>query len=119
MDQESLIKKPVFTDSSYRPLPPTVTIQKSSLDGLGLHATTEIDTDVELGISHYWDFTNSRWLRTPLGGFINHSDSPNCILIPNRLKNHAQAELILVTQKKIDSQEELTVYYKLDEYYQV
>ena len=43
--------------------------------------------------------------------FLNHSDNPNCILM------ESYQEMILYTQKKIDSHSELTVYYKLEEYF--
>jgi len=110
MAKENLIKKPVFTEDSYRPLPSIVTINKSSLDGLGLYATTVIEKDQTVGITHIYK-DSVGWIRTPLGGFINHSDNPNCVLI------ESYQELILYTQKKIDSRDELTVYYSLNEYY--
>ena len=31
-----------FNESTYRPLPMGLTIQESSIDGLGLHATTNV-----------------------------------------------------------------------------
>jgi len=107
-----LIKKPVFSNNSYRPLPNTLTIKKSGLEGLGLHSTSVIPQDKALGVSHIYN-EDRGWIRTPLGGFINHSDNPNCVLL------ESYKELILYTQKKIDSHEELTVYYKLKEYYSV
>ena len=110
MAKESLTKKPIFTDSSYRPLPSTLTIRKSALEGLGLHSTTDISQGKALGITHIYS-SERGWIRTPLGGFLNHSDNPNCILM------ESYQEMILYTQKKIDSHSELTVYYKLEEYF--
>tara|TARA_R110000744_G_scaffold160985_4_gene277398 strand:- start:3 stop:314 length:312 start_codon:yes stop_codon:yes gene_type:complete len=63
---------------SYRPLPKEVTIKESDIDGLGLFAIENIPRGKDLGITHVLD---SRWpdgyIRLPLGGFYNHSDTPN------------------------------------------
>lgn len=96
----------------YRPLPRELTIKKSEIDGLGLFATEEIDSGIDLGISHVKD---SRWdnglIRLPLGGFYNHSDNPN---IENYVVFHEkyQAEVLMVrTLRKIKAGEELVASY--------
>ena len=63
----------------YRPLPNSVTIKKSSIQGLGLFATERIAEGTLIGITHHID-PNSQdgVIRTPLGGFGNHSDNSNC-----------------------------------------
>ena len=63
----------------YRPLPTYITVKSSNVDGLGLFATEPIKKSSNLGISHVADrhFKNG-YIRTPLGGFINHSNTPNC-----------------------------------------
>ena len=62
----------------YRPLPEGLTIKKSPIEGLGLYATQDIKTNVYIGLTHILDerFDNN-YLRTPLGGFYNHSDNPS------------------------------------------
>ena len=62
----------------YRPLPKCLTIKKSPIEGLGLYATEDIKTNTFLGITHILDenFENN-YIRTPLGGFYNHSNNPN------------------------------------------
>jgi hypothetical protein len=62
----------------YRPLPECVTIKKSPIEGLGLYATRDIKANTFLGITHILDenFENN-YIRTPLGGFYNHSNNPN------------------------------------------
>ena len=62
----------------YRPLPDLVTIKPSKIDGLGLFATQDIPKPRIIGRSHV-QFTDE-WERTPVGGFLNHSDNPNCEL---------------------------------------
>ena len=89
---------------TYRPLPDYLTIYSSDIDGLGLFAKEEIFANFEIGITHYnlWD----RLVRTPLGGFINHSEDPNCQLIRRERISY------LKTIKEIKSGEELTLKYE-------
>ena len=63
----------------YRPLPKEVTIKKSYIEGLGLFANNNLSINTNLGISHVKDdrFENG-YIRTPIGAFVNHSDTPNC-----------------------------------------
>jgi hypothetical protein len=69
---------------TYRPLPVSLEIRKSEIDGLGLFATQDIPENTELGITHVKDsrFENG-YIRTPLGGFFNHSENPNCEAYPD------------------------------------
>lgn len=66
----------------YKPLPNYLTIKNSEIEGLGLFTTDDIDNKHVLGITHIYDvrFQNS-FIRTPLGGFFNHSETPNCEVI--------------------------------------
>jgi len=63
----------------YKPLPDNVTIKESDIHGLGLFTTVDVQKGHDFGISHVSSvkFDNG-YIRTPLGGFINHSDEPNC-----------------------------------------
>tara|TARA_B100000287_G_scaffold312668_1_gene296013 strand:- start:176 stop:487 length:312 start_codon:yes stop_codon:yes gene_type:complete len=64
---------------TYRPLPDIVTISKSYIEGLGLFAKSNIPMNTKLGVSHIKDERfQDGYIRTPLGGFVNHSDVPNC-----------------------------------------
>ena len=62
----------------YKPLPKFLTIKKSPIEGLGLYATEEIKANSFIGLTHIKDrnFENG-YIRTPLGGFYNHSNEPN------------------------------------------
>ena len=62
----------------YRPLPEGLTIKKSPIEGLGLYTIKVIKVNTYIGLTHILDerFENN-YLRTPLGGFYNHSDNPN------------------------------------------
>ena len=87
---------------NYRPLPSCITIDKSSLHGLGLIATKDMGPGYPLGTTHYR--VDGKLMRTPLGGFINHSDNPNCFI---------DIDYSLCTVRPIKKGEELTVYYRL------
>ena len=64
---------------TFEPLASSLTIKNSSIHGLGLFAIAEIPSETELGISHVKDDRFSHgYIRTPLGGFFNHSIKPNC-----------------------------------------
>mgnify|MGYP000326036435 CR=1 FL=1 len=64
----------------YKPLPKQLTINKSPIEGLGLYAAEEIRKNSFIGITHVRDeqFEN-KYIRTPIGGFYNHSNDPNVI----------------------------------------
>ena len=64
----------------YRPLPNQLTIRNSAIEGLGLFSEIKIKKDSFIGVTHvkHETFTNS-YIRTPLGGFYNHSENPNII----------------------------------------
>tara|TARA_B100001123_G_scaffold384927_1_gene458096 strand:+ start:108 stop:548 length:441 start_codon:yes stop_codon:yes gene_type:complete len=64
----------------YKPLPKQLTIKISSIEGLGLFAKENIKKNSFIGVSHVRDeqFEN-KYIRTPIGGFYNHSNQPNVI----------------------------------------
>ena len=56
-----------------------VTIKESSIEGLGLFATEDISANTVIGRIHVPNEKEENgYFRTPLGGFGNHSDNPNC-----------------------------------------
>ncbi|SVB36372.1 uncharacterized protein METZ01_LOCUS189226, partial [marine metagenome] len=64
-------------------MPDCVTIKQSKIHGLGLFATENIPKDTNLGIAHILiphaeETFEQSYCRTPLGGFYNHSEDPNC-----------------------------------------
>lgn len=92
----------------YKPLPFYLTIKTSEIDGLGLFTTEDIDDNFFIGITHVRDnrFENC-YIRTPLGGFFNHSETPNC-----KVEEHGDF-LKLITIRPIKSGEEITAKYTL------
>lgn len=91
----------------YKPLPDEVTLKKSKIQGVGLFSTCAISDGTNLGITHIKDdmFENNH-ARTPLGGFINHSEDPNVETV------YIGKYLYLITIKDIMPDEELTLKYK-------
>ena len=64
----------------YKPLPKQLTIKESPIEGLGLYAKEDIKKDSFVGVTHVRDeqFEN-KYIRTPIGGFYNHSNEPNVL----------------------------------------
>ena len=90
---------------NYKPLPESLTIKQSSIEGLGLFATQTIPKNIDLGMINF--SYGELLIRTPLGGFINHSEKPNC------KKLDLEDEWHLKTTKEIKAGEELTLKYTL------
>ena len=98
----------------YRPLPESLTIQQSGIDGLGLFAKEGIAQGTNLGMTHIK--LNGNMVRTPLGGFINHSDDANVVKVELLMTNEGKIKFNykkwnLVTLRDIKKGEELTVRY--------
>ena len=95
----------------YKPLPHNkcikLTIEKSKVEGLGLFTQLFAPKGVNFGVSHIK--IKNELIRTPLGGFVNHSDDPNCEKIKLHDKDYIKYNL--VTIKDIEGGEELTVKY--------
>ncbi len=89
----------------YRPLPKYLTIQPSKIEGLGLYTLKDIKKDEVLGVSHVTDYIYKNLIRTPLGGFVNHSETPNCM----RVKIQRYHYIKTITD--IKAGEELTLKY--------
>ena len=97
---------------TYKPLPDGLIIKKSSIEGQGIFTTKFIEDNIKLGLSHI--IVNGELIRTPLGGFVNHSDNPNCIKVRGvlGLKDVEQYnKYFLYTIRDIKAWEELTCKY--------
>ena len=98
----------------YKPLPDSLTIKESKVDGLGLFAKEGIAQGTNLGMSHIK--LNGNMVRTPLGGFINHSNTPNVVKVELLMTNEGKIKFDykkwnLITLRDIKKGEELTVRY--------
>jgi len=96
----------------YKPLPDGLIIAKSRIHSQGLFTTKFIDKNVKLGLSHV--IVGDKIIRTPLGGFINHSDTPNCVKVRGVLgRNEVEDydKYFLYTERDIKAWEELTLKY--------
>ena len=100
----------------YKPLPESLTIQKSGINGLGLFAKEGIAQGTNLGMTHLK--LNGNIFRTPLGGFINHSNTANVVKVELLMTNQDKPDLKfdykkwnLLTLRDIKKGEELTIRY--------
>ena len=108
----------------YNPLPSGLIVADSGISGQGLFTNRRLVAGTNLGMSHVK--LGKLILRTPMGGFINHSNKPNCVKVKSLLTrqewNHRTylpdnkydlnfTKWNLVTIKDIEAGEELTVKY--------
>ena len=100
----------------YKPLPESLTIKESRINGLGLFAKEGIAQGTNLGMSHV--LIGSGIIRTPMGGFINHSNDANTVKVELNINKKddpllkiATKKWNLVTLRDIKEEEELTVKY--------
>jgi len=107
----------------YKPLPSGLIIKDSGIQGQGVFTTRDLSVGCNLGESHYRIDTSgvesineeenkNLLIRTPLGGFINHSDTPNCNRSQIRMKPGFDKWNIIVVEN-IKAGEELTLKYTM------
>ena len=101
---------------NYQPLPKELTLGESEIHDIGLFAKEKIKRGRYLGVSHIQ--LGKELYRTPLGGFINHSDNPNCTKSMFRVTNANDITTKmdykawrLFTLDDIEAGEELTLTY--------
>ena len=100
----------------YKPLPDSLTIKTSKVNGLGLFAEEDIAQGTNLGMTHLK--IGDTIFRTPLGGVINHSNAPNCDKAELRMSDedlqghqYSYKKWNLIALKDIKEGEELTLKY--------
>ncbi len=100
----------------YKPLHESLTIKPSKINGIGLFANQKIMQGTNFGMSHLK--IGDTIFRTPLGGFINHANEPNCVKAELRMtsedmKGHAYnyKKWNLITIQDIKEGEDLTTRY--------
>ena len=100
----------------YKPLPDSVTIKQSVINGLGLFADQKIMQGTNFGMSHLK--IGDTIFRTPLGGFINHANKANCVKVELRMTDedmqghkYDYQKWNLITSQDIKEGDELTVRY--------
>ena len=92
---------------TYRALPEGLFVQNSPIAGQGIFTRIPFAVGTELGLSHIID--GEAIHRTPLGGFINHSDDPNCVKYP--VDNKYYTKYYIKTIRPIKAGEELFLKY--------
>ena len=118
--EDILLKKKIYYRKKeglmYKPLPESLTIKTSKVNGLGLFAKEKLTLGDNLGMSHLK--IGDTVFRTPLGGFINHANDPNCVKAELRMTNedlqghqYTYKKWNLITIRDIEEGEELTLRY--------
>ncbi len=87
----------------YRALPEGLIVRDSLIAGQGIFTSIDIPGGTYLGLSHILD--DDIIYRTPLGGFLNHSNDPNCV------KYYEDGKYFVKTIRDIKSGEELFLKY--------
>ena len=100
----------------YKPLPESLTIKTSKVNGLGLFANQKLIQGTNLGMCHLK--IGDTIFRTPLGGFINHSNTPNCVKAELRMTDedlqghqYHYKKWNLIAIQNIKEGEEITLRY--------
>ena len=96
----------------YKPLPKELRLGFSDIHDIGVFAKELIPRATNLGMTHLQ--FGKTLIRTPLGGFLNHSDDPNCEKVKLKFtddKNFLFNKWNLITLKDIKEGEELTLTY--------
>ena len=110
-------------DLMYKPLPKELRLGFSKIHDIGIFAKESISKGTNFGMSHLQ--ISKTIIRTALGGFINHSDTPNCEKVKLYFTNEDKEPTYnftkwnLVTIKDIKEEEELTLkytFYKLNDF---
>ena len=108
-------KEKMSTQLKYKPLPDELEISCSPIQGMGIFAKKTIPIATNLGMTHLQFEKNL--IRTPLGGFLNHKDTPNCQKVKLTFTTEDNQPVYnfskwnLITIKEIKKGEELTVKY--------
>ncbi len=105
---------PIYNKFYYKPLPDFLEIKQSNIEGCGIFAKKDINKNIDLGMSHIKVPIIQGFIRTPIGGFLNHTETPNCCLI--ELLDWDDYRIYhLHTIRHINEGDELTLNYHVDE----
>ena len=100
---------------NYQPLPKGLRLGFSKIHDIGVFAKEKIPMATNFGMTHFQIGKNL--IRTPLGGFLNHSDDPNCEKVKLKFTNEDKEPSYsfnkwnLITLRDIKVGEELTLTY--------
>jgi len=107
----------------YKPLPDGLFIKDSNIQGQGLFTNRDLHVGCDLGTSHLRidesgvnsineEENKNIFIRTPLGGFINHSNTPNCTRTQIKIKPGFDKWSVIVIEN-IAAGDELTLKYTM------
>ena len=101
---------------TYKPLPKELRLGFSDIHDIGVFAKEDIPQGNNFGMTHFQ--VGKTLVRTPLGGFLNHKDNPNCEKVKLKFNTEDDPDRPysfnkwnLITIKDIKEGEELTLTY--------
>ena len=96
---------------TYKPLPKELRLGFSDIHDIGVFAKEDIPRATSFGMTHFQ--IGDILMRTPLGGFLNHSDHPNCEKVKLKFKkpDYMFNKWNLIILEDIKEGEELTLKY--------
>tara|TARA_R100000329_G_scaffold29935_2_gene27616 strand:+ start:258 stop:620 length:363 start_codon:yes stop_codon:yes gene_type:complete len=106
---------PIYSKMYYKPLPDYLEVGESPIEGFGLFALEDIDPDTDIGMSHIKVPIIQGFVRTPIGGFLNHAEDSNCELSLEFDWDDYRTYHVFTTEK-IRKGEELTLNYYVDDH---
>ena len=109
------IQNSILENRIYRPLPTYIIIKESDIHELGLFAKENIEVGTVIGITHIYDtrFLHN-YIRTPLGGFYNHSETPNVLIEERKIFDQIEIDCrVMIALRKIFVGEEILAKYSL------
>lgn len=97
---------------NYDPMLGFFDIRESSIHGKGLFLKEDRNTIPIESITHHCiggNDSSGTFIRTPIGGFINHSDNPNCKI--EEFKTFYGSVYMLKVLREIKGGDEITINY--------
>ena len=96
---------------TYKPLPKELRLGFSDIHDIGVFAKEDIPQGTNFGMTHFQ--VGKNLMRTPLGGFLNHKDNPNCEKVKLKFTkpDYMFNKWNLITLEDIKEGEELTLTY--------
>ena len=99
-------------DYNYSPIPPELERLKSDIDGEGIFVTDNFSKLNNI-ITHVVVRSLGLVSRTPVGGYLNHSENPNCTLIMSDGNYDVEIYCIKLLRDVV-KEEELTLDYEIE-----
>jgi len=100
---------------NYRPIPKPFYLDKSNIEGYGIFTDRDIDFDeIFFERETHTRLSTGELLRSPLGRFINNSDTPNATLWGDQPDKAGNIQRYLLITRDVKAGEEITLRYEAE-----